>query len=60
LGFVFPKGSALVKPFNAALAAMRADGTIEALAKKWFAGPQISSDQIGPGAYGDPTPTPTK
>ncbi|MCK7534704.1 MAG: transporter substrate-binding domain-containing protein [Marinilabiliales bacterium] len=36
-----PKGSALVKPFNAALAAMRADGTIEALAKKWFAGPQI-------------------
>jgi polar amino acid transport system substrate-binding protein len=58
LGFVFPKGSALVKPFNAALAAMRADGTMEALAKKWFAGPQISSDQIGPGAYGDPTPAP--
>lgn len=58
LGFVFPKGSALVQPFNAALAAMRADGTMEALAKKWFAGPQISSDQIGPGAYGDPTPAP--
>ena len=58
LGFVFPKGSALVQPFNAALAAMRADGTMEALAKKWFAGPQIGSDQIGPGAYGDPTPAP--
>jgi polar amino acid transport system substrate-binding protein len=58
LGFVFPKGSDLVEPFNAALAAMRADGTLEALAKKWFGGEQISSDQIGPGAYGDPTPTP--
>jgi polar amino acid transport system substrate-binding protein len=58
LGFVFPKGSDLVEPFNAALAAMRADGTLEALAKKWFAGEQISSDQIGAGAYGDPTPTP--
>jgi polar amino acid transport system substrate-binding protein len=58
LGFVFPKGSDLVKPFNAALAAMRADGALEALAKKWFGGEQISSDQIGPGAYGDPTPTP--
>ena len=58
LGFAFPKGSALVKPFNAAIAAMRADGTLEALAKKWFGGPQIGSDQIGPGAYGTPTPKP--
>jgi polar amino acid transport system substrate-binding protein len=58
LGFVFPKGSDLVEPFNAAIAAMRADGTLEALAKKWFAGEQISSDQIGPGAYAEPTPTP--
>lgn len=57
LGFVFPKGSDLVEPFNAALAAMRADGTLEALAQKWFADEQISSDQIGPGAYGEPTPT---
>jgi hypothetical protein len=37
---------------------MRADGTLDALAQKWFGGEQISSDQIGPGAYGDPTPTP--
>jgi len=58
LGFVFPKGSELVKPFNAAIAAMRADGTLEALAKKWFASEPISSDQIGPGAYAEPTPTP--
>jgi len=59
LGFVFPKGSDLVKPFNAAIAAMKADGTLNALAKKWFAGPQISSDQIGPGAYATSTVTST-
>ncbi len=58
LGFVFPKGSDLVKPFNAALAAMRADGTLDALAEKWFGGPQIDSSLIGPGAYGTPTPAP--
>lgn len=58
LGFIFPKGSALVQPFNAAIAAMRADGTLDALAHKWFGGEQISPDQIGPGAYGDPTPAP--
>ena len=57
LGFIFPKGSKLVASINAALAAMRADGTLDALAKKWFGGPQISSDQIGPGAYATPTPT---
>jgi ABC-type amino acid transport substrate-binding protein len=36
LGFVFPKGSDLVAPINAALAAMKADGTLDALNKKWF------------------------
>ncbi|HEU0222882.1 MAG TPA: transporter substrate-binding domain-containing protein [Paracoccaceae bacterium] len=35
-GFIFPKGSDLVAPVNAAIAAMRADGTIEALNRKWF------------------------
>lgn len=35
-GFIFPKGSELVSPVNAAIAAMKADGTIEALNKKWF------------------------
>lgn len=58
LGFVFPKGSDLVKPFNAALADMRADGTLDKLAQKWF-GPdfKITYDDIGPGAYGEPTAT---
>lgn len=35
-GFIFPKGSDLVAPMNAGIAAMRADGTIDALNKKWF------------------------
>ena len=35
-GFIFPKGSDLVAPFNAAIASMKADGTIDALNKKWF------------------------
>ncbi len=36
LGFAFPKGSDLVGPINAALAAMKADGTLDALYAKWF------------------------
>jgi polar amino acid transport system substrate-binding protein len=35
-GFIFPKGSDLVEPVNAALASMRADGTLDALNQKWF------------------------
>ena len=35
-GFIFPKGSDLVAPINAAIAAMKADGTIDALNKTWF------------------------
>ena len=35
-GFIFPKGSDLVEPVNAALAEMKADGTLDALNKKWF------------------------
>ena len=35
-GFIFPKGSELVAPFNAAITDMKADGTIDALNKKWF------------------------
>ena len=35
-GFIFPKGSELVAPVNAAIAAMKADGTLDALNKKWF------------------------
>ena len=35
-GFIFQKGSDLVAPINAAIAALKADGTIDALNKKWF------------------------
>jgi polar amino acid transport system substrate-binding protein len=35
-GFIFPKGSDLVAPINAAIDAMKADGTIDALNQKWF------------------------
>jgi polar amino acid transport system substrate-binding protein len=35
-GFIFPKGSDLVAPMNAAIASLRADGTLDALNKKWF------------------------
>ena len=35
-GFIFPKGSDLVAPINAAIAAMQADGTIDALNTRWF------------------------
>ena len=35
-GFIFTPGSDLVGPFNAALAQMRADGTIDGLNRKWF------------------------
>ena len=36
LGFIFPKGSDLVEQVNAALADMEADGTLDALAEKYF------------------------
>jgi polar amino acid transport system substrate-binding protein len=35
-GFIFPKGSDLVGPMNAGIAALKADGTLDALNKKWF------------------------
>lgn len=35
-GFIFTKGSDLVAPVNAAIAAMKADGSLDALNKKWF------------------------
>ncbi|SLN45404.1 Glutamine-binding periplasmic protein precursor [Pseudoruegeria aquimaris] len=35
-GFIFPKGSDLVEPINAAIAAMKEDGTLDALNTKWF------------------------
>lgn len=38
LGFIFPKGSDLVEPFNAAISAMKADGTMERLGQEYFSG----------------------
>ena len=35
-GFIFKKGSDLVAPINAAIAALKADGTLPTLEKKWF------------------------
>ncbi|MBB3391299.1 polar amino acid transport system substrate-binding protein [Rhizobium sp. BK275] len=35
-GFIFPKGSDLVAPVNAAIAALKSDGTFDALNKTWF------------------------
>jgi polar amino acid transport system substrate-binding protein len=40
-GFIFPKGSELVAPVNAAIAELKADGTFEALNQKWFVDYQI-------------------
>ena len=35
-GFILAKGSDLVAPINAAIAAMKADGTLDGLNRKWF------------------------
>jgi len=35
-GFIFRSGSDLVAPFNAAIAALKADGTLDKLTTKWF------------------------
>ncbi len=35
-GFIFPRGSELVEPINAAIADMAADGTLDALNTRWF------------------------
>lgn len=36
LGFIFPKGSDLVAPINAALSSMKADGSLQKINDKWF------------------------
>jgi phosphate/phosphite/phosphonate ABC transporter binding protein len=54
LGFIFPKGSDLVEPFNQVIAQMKQDGTLEAINLKWF-GPEfeLTYDDVGPGAYAE-------
>ena len=52
LGFIFPKGSDLVEPFNIALDIMKADGTMDELGVKYFSDAfTITYDDIGAGAY---------
>lgn len=48
LGFIFGKGSDLVEPFNAAISAMKADGTMQALGAEYFSDSfTITYDDIG-------------
>ena len=48
LGFIFPLDSDLVEPFNLAIAAMKADGTMDALGEEFFSGAfTITYDDIG-------------
>jgi polar amino acid transport system substrate-binding protein len=52
LGFVFPTGSALVDPFNQALQAMMADGTLEAINARYWGGDfAITYDDIAEVTY---------
>jgi polar amino acid transport system substrate-binding protein len=52
LGFIFEKGSDLVAPFNAALAILKADGTLDELGVKYFTDAfTVTYDDIGDGAY---------
>jgi len=54
LGFIFPKGSDLVEPINAALVLLKADGTLDELGVKYFTDAfTITYDDIGDGAYSE-------
>ncbi len=46
LGFVFKQGSELIEPVNAALAALKADGTLDGLYIKWFERPDLGGREI--------------
>jgi phosphate/phosphite/phosphonate ABC transporter binding protein len=52
LGFIFPKGSDLVAPINAALRSMKSDGSLNEINAKWFGEDFVLDyDNIGCGAY---------
>ena len=54
LGFIFPLGSDLVEPVNAAITSMKADGTLEEISTQYFSDNfTITYDDIGPGAYAE-------
>ncbi len=56
LGFIFPKGSDLVEPFNLVIMQMKQDGTLDQINAKWFTKTpeEIEAEVggIGEGAYG--------
>ncbi len=54
LGFIFPKGSDLVEPFNQAIMSMMEDGTMTAFNIEYF-GPEfnLTYDDIGEGVYAE-------
>jgi len=58
LGFIFPKGSELLEPFNLAIAEMRTSGVLDLLYDAYFTDSfVITQDQVCGGAYkeeGDP------
>jgi phosphate/phosphite/phosphonate ABC transporter binding protein len=58
LGFIFPKGSDLVKPFNAVIDQMKADGSLDQINTKWFSKSTEELTQeaggVGEGAYKKP------
>lgn len=56
LGFIFPKGSELVEPVNQAIQAMRDDGTMEELGRKFF-GPDFEVTYEDIEEVGDETTT---
>jgi phosphate/phosphite/phosphonate ABC transporter binding protein len=57
LGFIFPKGSDLVEPFNLVLAEMKADGTLDEINATWFGKTtdEIEAElpELGDGAYAE-------
>jgi polar amino acid transport system substrate-binding protein len=54
LGFIFPEGSDLVGPVNAALAEMQANGFLDLLAEKYFSDQfQLTYEEICAGAYAE-------
>ncbi len=48
LGFIFPKGSDLLEPFNKTLEVMQADGTMDTLYAQWFLTEEDSSESSLP------------
>ncbi len=54
LGFIYPPGSELVEPFNAAIVSMIDDGTLNEINAEYFGpGFNITYDDIGDGAYAE-------